>query len=244
MGLDKYVEKLDQEAVLPEGPEERFSGYGVMGVTFSTGHVLALRHFPASSVGPGYSSVWHRDPVGMWEFYTDVEPHLSCPRYFGRAVASISVTPIHINWKGPNDFNVTVESPEVEWMIKLKNTATTSFLNLLSNIIPQSAWKNEAVLEKIERVASNVLETGELTLAGIAPNGQKFKANPRSIRLVEKSKAKIEGEDLGTVAPLRQQAHIGQFCIPNTALFVLGEAYFEPFDPNHHHLVTHIQTDI
>ena len=44
------------------GQEERFSGYGVMGLPFRSGHVLALRRFPVTSVGPGYTSVWWRDP--------------------------------------------------------------------------------------------------------------------------------------------------------------------------------------
>lgn len=50
---------------LPSGAEEeRFSGYGVMGMPFASGHYLALRHFPASSVGAGYDAVWYRDPAG------------------------------------------------------------------------------------------------------------------------------------------------------------------------------------
>ena len=51
------VEPMEQNRALPPGPEERFAGYGVMGVPFSSGYVLALRHFPSSSVGPGYTSV-------------------------------------------------------------------------------------------------------------------------------------------------------------------------------------------
>jgi hypothetical protein len=39
---------------------ERFAGYGVMGLPFRSGHYLALRHFPASSIGPGFRAVWHR----------------------------------------------------------------------------------------------------------------------------------------------------------------------------------------
>ena len=48
-----------ESVVLPSGGEERFAGYGVMGLPFASGHVLAMRRFPASSIGPGYSSVWH-----------------------------------------------------------------------------------------------------------------------------------------------------------------------------------------
>ena len=47
------VESVEHHPALPSGPEERFAGYGVMGVPFSSGYILALRHFPASSVGSG-----------------------------------------------------------------------------------------------------------------------------------------------------------------------------------------------
>ena len=81
------VDKLEQGVVLPFGADERFSGYGVMGVPFASGHVLCLRRFPVTSLGQGYTSVWHRNPEGRWTFIQDVTPQRACPRYFGSAVA-------------------------------------------------------------------------------------------------------------------------------------------------------------
>jgi transposase len=40
--------------VLWPGTDERFTGYGVMGLPFRSGHYLAMRHIPASSIGPEY----------------------------------------------------------------------------------------------------------------------------------------------------------------------------------------------
>lgn len=68
------AERVEASARLPAGDQERFAGYGVMGLPFSSGRLLALRRFPASSVGPGFSSVWHWSPDGRWIFYTDIEP--------------------------------------------------------------------------------------------------------------------------------------------------------------------------
>ncbi len=62
-----------------DADEDRFAGYGVMGLPFRSGHVLAMRHFPASSIGPGYTSVWHRTPDGDWTFWQNQPDHLSCP---------------------------------------------------------------------------------------------------------------------------------------------------------------------
>jgi hypothetical protein len=62
-------EAADTEtAGLPAGGGERFAGYGVMGLPFRSGHVLAMRRFPASSIGPACTSVWHRSPDGRWVF--------------------------------------------------------------------------------------------------------------------------------------------------------------------------------
>ena len=41
---------------LPGGTDERLAGYGVMGLPFRSRHYLALRHFPAASIGPGFNA--------------------------------------------------------------------------------------------------------------------------------------------------------------------------------------------
>ncbi len=39
--------KLTQKTFsMPEGTEERFYGFGLMGMTFNSGYIRALRHFP------------------------------------------------------------------------------------------------------------------------------------------------------------------------------------------------------
>src|SRR5215210_265536 len=83
------VANLEKGLRLPPGNSERFSGYGVMGLTFSSGHILGLRRFPASSVGPGYTSVWHQNSAGLWTFYQNVPPQQACSRYFGSAITEV-----------------------------------------------------------------------------------------------------------------------------------------------------------
>jgi hypothetical protein len=56
--------ETERHAELPTGAGKGFTGYGVMSLPFASGHVLALRRFPASYIGPAYTSVWHRDPAG------------------------------------------------------------------------------------------------------------------------------------------------------------------------------------
>src|SRR5215212_5575081 len=104
----QIAEWLEQRTELPGGEEEQFAGYAVMGVPFASGHVLALRHFPASSLGSGYTSVWHRDPDGRWVFCQDVPPEQGCSRYFGSALDGSLEGQIRIVWSGPREFTVSV----------------------------------------------------------------------------------------------------------------------------------------
>jgi hypothetical protein len=95
---------------IPDGTGDRFSGYAVIGLPFSSGHVLAHRYFAASSLGTAYTSVWHRDPKGRWTFHQNVPPEQSCPRYFGAAIAENTTEPIRIDWIDSRRFCVTVDS--------------------------------------------------------------------------------------------------------------------------------------
>src|SRR5215813_674896 len=92
----EIIHQIENNPALPAGEEDRFAGYAVMGVPFRSGHILALRRFPASSVGPAYTSVWHRDPRGMWTFYSTVNPEMGCSRYFGAEITYNCVVPIEI----------------------------------------------------------------------------------------------------------------------------------------------------
>ena len=99
---------IEAQPAVPPGTGERFSGYGVMGVYFPSGDALAFRRFPASSVGPPYTSVWHRDRTGRWVFYQDALPHHGCARYFSAALDAALVAPIRIVWANAFTFTVIV----------------------------------------------------------------------------------------------------------------------------------------
>ena len=117
------------------GDDERFTGYGVMGVPFRSGHVLCLRSFPVTSIGRGYASVWHRDPGGCWTFIQDVPPQNVCSRYFGSAVDRSLVQDIRIEWSSPWSFSVDTRGEHpVHWQVKPGHT------NCLPAIAQLDAW--------------------------------------------------------------------------------------------------------
>jgi hypothetical protein len=235
----ELVEKLEQGAELPSGNEERFVGYAVLGVPFTSGHVLAMRRFPATSLGEGYTSVWHRDPQGRWTIYTDVPPQLSCPRYFGSALAEAGVRDIEIAWRGPRHFTVSIEEdPHLDWHLTLAATPVTRLMNAMGSVLPDSLWHQEAVLKPMGKVAGLVLRAGRLPLAGQVPNGQRFMGYPLRIWVIQSSMARMGDQDLGEVSPLPVQTRLGDFWIPQRGIFAIVHAFFEPLDPARHALTT------
>ena len=231
------AQTLEAHHPLPPGSEERFNGFGVMGIPFNSGHVLALRRFTASSVGKGYSSVWHRSPDKRWTFYTDVDPRQSCTRYFGKRAAQTFVTPITIKWLDDFSFEVTIPSAGLYWYVQVEATFATRLLNRLGYFLPASAWKQALVLKLLGKVAGVALGLQKVKLTGLVPNGQHFKANPKILWGVKESHATLAEEDLGQPRPLPEQPRLMDFWIPQKGILAFGQAYFEVFDPRKHSAV-------
>jgi len=235
----ELVDRLEQGAELPSGNEERFAGYGVMGVPFTSGDLLAMRRFPASSLGQGYTSVWHRDPQGRWTFYSDVPPQLACPRYFGSAVGEAVVREIEITWSSPRDFTISIaEDSGLDWHLSLAETPATRLINAVGSVLPDALWRKEAVLKPMGKAAGLMLRAGRLGLTGQVPNHQRFIANPMLIWAIQSSTARMGNQDLGSVGPLPVQTRLGDFWIPQRGIFAIGRAFFEPLDPARHALTT------
>jgi hypothetical protein len=229
------VAQIEAQASLPEGTKERFLGYSVLGLPFASGHVLALRRFAASSIGPAYASVWHRDPEGDWTFYQNVLPQQGCSRYFGRLVKESILQEISIEWTGPRSFTVSTEGERpLEWQLSVRPTIATSLMNALGACVPRSWWQSPRVLSAMSTVARFGLGTGKLRLVGRTPNGQTFAANPRTIWSICDSRAVVCGEEAGEPGPLPVQAELGEFLIPQRGLFAIGSAFLENFDSDRH----------
>jgi hypothetical protein len=202
--------------------EDRFAGYGVMGLPFRSGHVLGLRRFPESSVGPGYRSVWHRDPDGRWTFYQDQPAELACTRYFGSAVDDVREGPIHIDWAGPRTVRVTAGDGDLDWTVTVAATPVTRLFSTLGSALPNRAWRSRPLLEVMSRLAGTALGAGRVRLTGLAPDGQRFVANPLRLWVVTDSTATVRGVHLGEPGPIPAQAFLRDFAIPQRGLFVVG----------------------
>lgn len=218
-----------ENASEPAGSDERFAGFGVMGLPFSSGHLLALRRFPLSTVGPAYNSVWIRDPTGRWTIAATAPPQQSCARYFGAAVEEQLEADIHLEWADDDALRVTVPDPvHLEWTIVLRSTPLTRVMSVACNALPDGIWRARPFSQAMGAVAAAGLRTGTMQLTGRTPNRQHFVARPRRIWLVDDSTAVLKGVDLGPPASLPAQAHLADFWLPQRGLVMVGWSAFSP----------------
>jgi hypothetical protein len=227
------VERLEKNPLLPTGVGEILSVYGVESCPFVSGDVLCSRHVVASSFGPAYTAIWHCDPDGDWHFYQTVPPRQGCARFFGKALAKITILPIETHWDGANHMRI-VAPGRIDWQFDLSLTIATCALNLMGSLMPDTLWRNPTVLDVMAPIAGIALGAGKLRLTGKAPNNQRFLANPLSIWTIPGARATIDGRNLGAIAPLQEQRNLGDFWIPRSALFAIGRAFFDAFDPEIH----------
>jgi hypothetical protein len=204
---------------MPADPAEHFAGYALMGMPFSSGHYLAFRRFPASSIGPGYHAVWLRSPGGEWSVHADVPPELSCARYFGQALTEARQTPVTATWTTP--WQLTVRVPGVvQWELELEATPTTTAMTVTARHLPPAAWRSKPTLNAMGRTMGPALHAGKMTFSGLVPNGQSFQARPLRVWAVRNSKATIGGVDAGTPHPLPRQDRLAGFWLPQRGLFI------------------------
>lgn len=215
----EYAQWAETAPTLPAGGAERFAGYALMGIPFSTGHVLAYRRFTASSVGPGYHAVWLRRPDGRWTIHADVPPESSCARYFGAALSETVHGPVTGNWTGPQSLTITVPGV-LHWRLELESTPATAALSAMARAMPAAVWRSDRLLKAMGAMMGPALRCGRMALAGLVPNGQSFRACPLRVWMVGSSTATIDGVDAGNPQPLAIQEHLADFWVPQRGLFV------------------------
>lgn len=225
----EFARHAEEHPVLPTATCERVSGYGVMGLPFRSGHLLGLRRWTASSVGPAFTSIWHRDPAGRWTFYESAPCDVACSRYFGADVQCTRLASIGLDWETPRRLRIrTLDGPAVDWTIQLGCTPVTRAMSLVGSAVPDRLWRSRPVVALMGRLAGRVLGAGKIRLSGQTSNGQHFDANPLRIWCVTDSTTVVDGEDLGPVGPLAEQAHMADFYFPQRGIFAMGRVFVEP----------------
>lgn len=205
---------------------EYVKGWGVFGLPFDSGHVLALRVFPENDFGP-YRTLWHRDPSGRWSIYVD-GPRLdtACPRYYGAACDYTGFARIDIRWTGPMSLHVTTSSPSLDWTMTATETPTLRFLNAMSARMPLSTWRPRALVHAREILARR-LGMGYLQLSGVMPSGHTGMLMPQRMYFIEQSTATLNGVDLGRPTRSRPNPMIGDVALPARGVLAIGQALWK-----------------
>jgi hypothetical protein len=228
------ADRAEEAPSLAPGDDERISGYGVMGLSFASGDYLVLRCMTAASFGSAYRAVWHRGPAGDWTVYSTAPPERSCERYIGAACSHPSVrSSIDVEWLDERTLHVRV-GETLDWTVALHHTVVTRMFTVMGRAMPHGLWTSSSVLAVMGWMAGRMLRVGSVRLSGDMPNGQGFTAAPVMIWALQDSRATLNGRDLGAPTPLRAQARIGDFWLPQHGVFMRGFSHFKVFDPSRH----------
>jgi len=208
---------------------EYVRGWGVFGMPFDSGHVLALRVFPEGDFSP-YRTIWHRDPAGDWSIHVD-GPRLdtACPRYYGAACVFTGFSKIELTWTGPASLRVKVDQPSLEWTLTASETRMLGVLNAMSARMPLWTWRPRPLVRMRERLAHR-LGMGNLEMTGTMPSGHVGTLMPKRMYFVQDSNAVLDGVDLGR--PIHQEPNpvIGDVPLPARGVLAIGQAMWRISD--------------
>jgi hypothetical protein len=216
----------------PWPDHEYVRGWGVFGLPFDSGHVLALRVFPENDFSP-YRTLWHRRPDGRWSIHVNgARLDTACPRYYGPACEHTGFVLINIEWTGRDTLHVTMDDPALDWSLVARETATLRVLNAVNGRMPMWTWRSAALLRARELLAKQVLGMGDIRLSGTMPSGHVGTLMPQRMYLIDESSAVLAGQDLGRPVTVAPNPGIGEVPLPARGVLAIGQAAWEILDPD------------
>jgi len=227
---DQLSSLAPRRGQFPWSDHEYVRGWGVFGLPFDTGHVLALRVFPDNDFAP-YRTVWHRTPDGSWSIFVDA-PRLdiACPRYYGPACRETASAHIDIEWVGPMSLHVVMTSPRLDWTVEASEPPLLRVLNRISPHLPLWTWKPDWLVHARELMAKSALGMGAIRLRGLMPSGHFGTLMPERMYFIESSHATFEGVSLGQPRHLDHPPLIGGVTLPARGVLAVGQAAWQILD--------------
>ena len=206
---------------------EYVKGWGVFGLPFDSGHVLALRVFPENDFSP-YRTLWHRDPEGRWSIYVDGQSvHTACPRYYGQVCTHVGYASIQLEWTGPATLRISMDGPALEWTVTAHQTPALRVMNAISPRLPLSSWRSPRLVAAREAVARHVLGLGDIRMSGPMPSGHAGILMPERMYFIDETSAVLGGVDLGHATRVSPNPHIGEVPLPARGLLAIGQGAWE-----------------
>jgi hypothetical protein len=219
-----------RRGTFPWPDHEYVRGWGVFGLPFDTGHVLALRVFPDNDFA-AYCTVWHRAPDGSWSIFADAARlDTACPRYYGPACRVTSRARIEVQWTGPMSLRITMSSPALDWRVDATAPPFLRMINWVSERLPLWTWKPDALVRARELLATSALGMGALRMRGTMPSGHAGTLMPERLFFIESSTATLDGVDLGQPTHLDRPPTIGDVTLPCRGVLAIGQAAWRILD--------------
>lgn len=215
---------------------EYVKGWGVFGVPFASGHILALRVFPENNFSP-YRALWHRDPQGSWAIYVDGQQlETACPRYYGPECAYVGYARIQLEWTGSATLQVTVDEPKLQWSLTARQSPILRVMNTISPRMPLSTWRSPLLVRAREVIAQHALGLGEIRMTGTTPSGHEGILMPQRMYFIDETTAVLDGIDLGRATRVYPNPNIGGISLPAHGVLAIGQgAWHIPNNNNGDH---------
>ena len=213
---------------LPPGGGDRFAGYWVPALAFASGHVLGFRRASSSSIGPRFTSVWHRDPGGRWTCCMDAQPDHGCPRYFGSAFSRVVRGEIGLAWDDDDRVTLSVPAARIEWSLRLEPTLATRAVNAGLRILPDALLNRPAVRDRAAPIIGRALDAEPFSLSGTTPMGHAAALELRRVWDIAASVAVVDGRDVGPMMQSGEPPSIGGIEFPRRGVFLFGGNVYAP----------------
>lgn len=204
------------------GNGDQRAGYGVMALTFQSGHTLSLwRSAPATAARPR-TAVWHRNPNGQWICYADGGSDRTPTDLVTPAMHETICTEIRLEWFRHDTMWLTIARERVAWAVRVVTTAETRAFNCLASIA--SALPRSSRLELRRSAARRLFGDDPAPLHGHAAE-----LEPRRAWFVVASAAVVDGRDLGPVGSPQNPQLVREArgaALARRGVFLIGNAKF------------------
>lgn len=231
--LSTKLQGLPERQGDPPWPgHEYVNGWGVFGLPFDSGHVLALRVFPENDFSP-YRTVWHCDPAGRWSIYVDGRSaDTACPRYYGQACDHVGYAKIGLEWTGPAALRITMDQPSLAWTLTARQTTVLRVMNTISPRLPLSTWRSPRLVRAREVMARRLLGLGDIRMSGTMPSGHAGILMPQRMYFIDETSAVLNGVELGRATRVSPNPQIGQVPLPARGVLAIGQGAWKIRDSN------------
>jgi hypothetical protein len=208
------------------GSAAHFTGYGLLSLTLESGDVISFSRVVASSMGPPYTCVWHRDVAGRWRFHVNIAPSRSCLRFLAPAACDVRVGDISLVWKSRLELSLDIRDARLHVGLRLATDVVMQALGAAAILVPAPIWRSAGALRAIGRGAGALLGAGGLRLAGRSPSGHVYRRRLAGIWGVAAAAAVLDGRDLGPMLDATQPVAVGGFLLPGRPLFAVSSSVF------------------